>query len=87
MAGDIMFVESYNTNRVAFANFIKAYQEPIYLLPNDEQEQGRLDIQHRAFRITTDGPLYLAPISKDIKNVLDIGCGTGIVSSSASYPY
>ena len=57
----------------------KAYDAPLYPLPNDEPEQDRLDLQHHAFRVSIDGPLYLAPIRKDIHNVLDVGCGTGIV--------
>jgi tRNA1(Val) A37 N6-methylase TrmN6 len=49
------------------------------MLPNDEIEQDRLDLQHHLFRLTIDGALYLAPIPKDVQNVLDIGTGTGIV--------
>jgi SAM-dependent methyltransferase len=49
------------------------------LLPNDEEEQDRLDLQHHIFRLSLDGALYIAPIPKDVQHVLDIGCGTGIV--------
>jgi ubiquinone/menaquinone biosynthesis C-methylase UbiE len=49
------------------------------MLPNDENEQDRLDFQHHLFRLTADNALYLAPIPKDTHNVLDVGCGTGIV--------
>jgi tRNA1(Val) A37 N6-methylase TrmN6 len=52
------------------------------MLPNDEAEQDRLDLQHHLFRLTADGALYLAPIPKDVHNVLDAGCGTGIVRFS-----
>jgi hypothetical protein len=62
----------------------KAYDAPLYPLPNDEPEQDRLDLQHHAFRVSTNGPLYLAPIRKDIHNALDVGCGTGIVRLSSS---
>ena len=43
-------------------------------------EADRLDLQHHAFRLTLDGKLYRAPIPKDVQNVLDVGCGTGIWS-------
>ena len=51
------------------------------MLPNDDTEQDRLDLQHHIYRITLDGRLYLAPIPKDVHHVLDIGTGTGIVST------
>ncbi|KAK1704110.1 methyltransferase domain-containing protein [Colletotrichum lupini] len=48
-----------------------------YFLPNDEQEQSRLDLQHAiALRIFND-KLGLAPVSNPHR-VLDIGTGTGI---------
>jgi SAM-dependent methyltransferase len=40
----------------------------------------RLDLQHHAFRLTLDGKLYRAPISSQVLDVLDVGCGTGIWS-------
>ncbi|KAF2642299.1 S-adenosyl-L-methionine-dependent methyltransferase [Massarina eburnea CBS 473.64] len=55
-----------------------AYSEGKYPIPNDEVEADRLDLQHQAFRLTLDGRLYSAPIPKDVQNVLDVGCGTGI---------
>lgn len=55
-----------------------AYAEGKYPVPNDEAEKDRLDLQHHAFRLSLDGALYRAPISKNIQNVLDVGTGTGI---------
>ncbi|KAF2490796.1 S-adenosyl-L-methionine-dependent methyltransferase [Lophium mytilinum] len=55
-----------------------AYADGKYPVPNDEVEKDRLDLQHHAFRLTLDGALYRAPISKNVQNVLDVGCGTGI---------
>ncbi|KAF2204216.1 S-adenosyl-L-methionine-dependent methyltransferase [Delitschia confertaspora ATCC 74209] len=55
-----------------------AYAEGKYPVPNDEVEKDRLDLQHHAFRLTLDGALYRAPISKNIQDVLDVGTGTGI---------
>ena len=50
-----------------------------YVLPNDEQEQERLDLQNHLFHLTLEGKLFLAPIDrKALHNVLDIGTGTGI---------
>jgi tRNA1(Val) A37 N6-methylase TrmN6 len=55
------------------------------MLPNDDKEQDRLDLQHHIFRLSVDGPLYIAPIPKDFKgHVLDIGTGTGIVCFTPS---
>jgi len=57
------------------------YKEGKYFLPNDEFEQDRLDLQHQIFIMTLDGKLQLAPIetiSGGVRNVLDIGTGTGL---------
>ena len=36
------------------------------------------ELQHRIWYIVFNGGLYLSPLEKDkLKNVLDIGCGTG----------
>lgn len=48
-----------------------------YLLPNDDVEQERLDLQHHSFKIYLDGRLHLAPL-RSPKRVLDVGTGTGI---------
>jgi tRNA1(Val) A37 N6-methylase TrmN6 len=48
-------------------------------MPNDEQEQDRLDLQHHLFRLTAGGALYIAPVPRDVQSCLDVGCGTGIV--------
>ncbi|WEW60687.1 hypothetical protein PRK78_006174 [Emydomyces testavorans] len=55
-----------------------AYKEGSYLLPNDDQENDRLDMQHAVFLRSIKGKLGLAPISKNVQNVLDVGTGTGI---------
>jgi SAM-dependent methyltransferase len=58
------------------------------VLPNDAQEQDRLDLQNHLFGLTLDGKLHLAPIDKDLHNVLDIGTGTGIwaIEFADEYP-
>ncbi|KAH8674379.1 S-adenosyl-L-methionine-dependent methyltransferase [Tricladium varicosporioides] len=47
-----------------------------YLLPNDEEEQERLDLQHGLFWLTLNETLHLAPLSIT-RRVLDMGTGTG----------
>ncbi|KFX90733.1 hypothetical protein V490_06314 [Pseudogymnoascus sp. VKM F-3557] len=49
------------------------------LLPNDDTEQDRLDLQHHIFRMLFDGGLThtTLPTDKALK-IVDVGCGTGI---------
>ncbi|KAH8712012.1 methyltransferase [Phaeosphaeriaceae sp. PMI808] len=55
------------------------YRSGAYLLPNDEQEQDRLDLLHHIFLLILSGKLYDAPIPPgSLGRVLDIGTGTGI---------
>ena len=50
-----------------------------YLLPNDEEEKDRLDLQHCLFRETHDQKLLLCPVDlSGVHRVLDLGTGTGI---------
>ncbi|KAJ4245732.1 hypothetical protein NW762_013856 [Fusarium torreyae] len=49
-----------------------------YVLPNDEIENERLDLQHHLFLLTFDEKLHAAPLPKDVHRVFDAGCGTGI---------
>ncbi|ERF74816.1 hypothetical protein EPUS_03200 [Endocarpon pusillum Z07020] len=49
-----------------------------YALPNDEPELERLDFQHRVWRLSLDGALYLSPLPPSTNSVLDLGTGTGI---------
>ncbi|CAK7235721.1 hypothetical protein SCUCBS95973_009362 [Sporothrix curviconia] len=53
------------------------YKEGKYPLPNDIQEQARLDLQHAIFLLMARGKAFLAPIDKP-KRVLDFATGTGI---------
>lgn len=57
-----------------------AYREGAYYLPNDEEEQARLDLLHHVSRLSLDGALYVAPLSAygDIERCLDFGTGTGL---------
>ncbi|KAK4449055.1 S-adenosyl-L-methionine-dependent methyltransferase [Podospora aff. communis PSN243] len=58
-----------------------AYKDGKYVMPNDEREQERLDLQHHLFLLTFENKLYLCPAGRDgreLRNVLDVGTGTGI---------
>ncbi|KAK0507155.1 hypothetical protein JMJ35_010193 [Cladonia borealis] len=55
-----------------------AYRSGRYLLPNDEQEQARLDLQHHVLHLAFKRTLYFAPISEKTPAILDLGTGTGI---------
>ncbi|RDW57070.1 hypothetical protein BP6252_13885 [Coleophoma cylindrospora] len=64
------------------------FKEGQYIMPNDEIEQNRLDMQHKLCLMTLNGKLHLAPIKKDPHHVLDIGTGTGIwaIDFATKYP-
>ncbi|KAF1954055.1 S-adenosyl-L-methionine-dependent methyltransferase [Byssothecium circinans] len=53
------------------------YKAGKYILPNDQLERDRLDLQHMIWLLLIDGGLHLAPIESP-KRVLDIATGTGI---------
>lgn len=48
------------------------------LLPNDESEQDRLDLQHHIFKMILDGELTASRTPEGVRTVLDVGTGTGI---------
>ncbi|KAK5995344.1 Methyltransferase pytC [Cladobotryum mycophilum] len=59
-----------------------AYREGQYTLPNDSEEQERLDLQHHIWRLLLGGRLFTAPLplpkdSPELR-ILDLGTGTGI---------
>jgi len=58
------------------------------MLPNDEIELNRLDMQNKMWSITLDQKLHLAPIGSNPQNVLDIATGTGIwaIDFADDYP-
>jgi cyclopropane fatty-acyl-phospholipid synthase-like methyltransferase len=47
------------------------------LLPNDEREQDRLDLQHHLFRLVLDGDLTYSKVNEP-QRILDVGTGTGV---------
>lgn len=67
--------------RQEYGRTFHAYKDGQYLMPNDEREQDRLDLQHHLFLITFDNKLHLSPAGRDghrIHNALDVGTGTGL---------
>ncbi|OJJ46515.1 hypothetical protein ASPZODRAFT_25608 [Penicilliopsis zonata CBS 506.65] len=64
-----------------------AFRKGAYLIPNDEDEQDRMDLLHHIYGLVLGGELNLAPI-KDPRRVLDIGTGTGIwaIDFADQYP-
>ncbi|KAK2807265.1 hypothetical protein FQN50_005553 [Emmonsiellopsis sp. PD_5] len=55
-----------------------AFKEGEYFLPNDEEEQDRMDLSHHIYRTLLGGKTYTAPVPEDVQRVLDLGTGTGI---------
>ncbi|KAF7563142.1 hypothetical protein G7046_g960 [Stylonectria norvegica] len=53
------------------------YKQGTYFLPNDNQEQDRLDLEHAITLKVFEDKLNFAPIEK-VHRVLDVGTGTGI---------
>ncbi|EFX02118.1 methyltransferase type 11 [Grosmannia clavigera kw1407] len=49
-----------------------------YFMPNDGQQQEAIDIAHHYLTLLLNGAFFLAPVKDNLKNVLDIGTGTGI---------
>ncbi|KAF9873172.1 hypothetical protein CkaCkLH20_09335 [Colletotrichum karsti] len=66
-----------------------AYKDGAYLIPNDERESERLDLQHHLFLLTFDDRLHLAPLDTENppQRVLDIGTGTGIWAADFADTY
>jgi ubiquinone/menaquinone biosynthesis C-methylase UbiE len=64
-----------------------SYKQGAYFLPNDAEEQERLDIQHKSALTLLDGKLALAPLEQP-RNVLDLATGTGIwaIEFAKRYP-
>ncbi|KAI1734804.1 S-adenosyl-L-methionine-dependent methyltransferase [Xylaria scruposa] len=43
-----------------------------------DKEQKRLDYQHQLYTAVLNGKLYISPVGEHLRNVLDVGTGTGI---------
>ncbi|KAL8388154.1 hypothetical protein RB595_009419 [Gaeumannomyces hyphopodioides] len=67
--------------RVENGRTYHAFKAGAYILPNDEIENERLDLQHAMCVLTIDNQLYTCPAGKgghQVHRALDVGCGTGI---------
>ncbi|KAH8915726.1 S-adenosyl-L-methionine-dependent methyltransferase [Atractiella rhizophila] len=49
-----------------------------YILPNDEEEQERLEIQHKFIKMLLGDKNYPDGTMKNPKVIVDVGCGTGL---------
>ncbi|KAJ4106121.1 hypothetical protein QSH57_014374 [Fusarium oxysporum f. sp. vasinfectum] len=72
-ANDSLYHSTYENGRR-----YHAFREGTYPVPNDEDEQDRMDLVHHVYSILLDGKLHLAPIDDNPQRVLDLGTGTGI---------
>jgi ubiquinone/menaquinone biosynthesis C-methylase UbiE len=82
---DLRTLSSTQSARSSIFDFVEdqgrtfhKYKEGKYVLPNDAQEQDRLDLQHHLLLVLLQNRLHLAPIAPNPQNVLDVGTGTGI---------
>ncbi|KAF4460595.1 demethylmenaquinone methyltransferase [Fusarium albosuccineum] len=55
-----------------------AFREGTYLVPNDEEEQDRMDLVHHLYCLALGEELFLAPLADEPSRVLDLGTGTGV---------
>ncbi|KAI5808399.1 S-adenosyl-L-methionine-dependent methyltransferase [Pyronema omphalodes] len=81
---------SSSVNEYIFENGRRyhAYYGPDkYLMPTDEKEQDRLDLNHEIMRMVWDDKLHKAPLDAPHR-ILDIGTGTGIwaIDMADQYP-
>ncbi|KAL7273375.1 hypothetical protein RUND412_003776 [Rhizina undulata] len=63
-----------------FENGRRYHKEGNYVIPNDEAEQDRMDLQHHCCLLALCGELFVAPVGANWKpqRILDIGTGSGI---------
>jgi ubiquinone/menaquinone biosynthesis C-methylase UbiE len=64
-----------------------AYKAGRYVMPNDERELERMDIEHHNQGLQL-GALHLAPIGSTPQHILDVGTGNGIwaIDMADQYP-
>jgi hypothetical protein len=60
-----------------------SYRDGIYMFPDDEQEQDRLDIKYASLQNVFDNKIVFAPLESP-HQILDVGTGTGIWAIDAA---
>ncbi|KAK1831956.1 S-adenosyl-L-methionine-dependent methyltransferase [Podospora conica] len=88
---DSLFEESLRSSTASITSSILDYRtvegrtyhsergNALYWGANDADQLDTMDITHHNFTLGLDGKLYLSPLKdENIKNVLDVGTGTGI---------
>ncbi|RPB08023.1 S-adenosyl-L-methionine-dependent methyltransferase [Morchella conica CCBAS932] len=63
-----------------------AYRDGHYLVPNDQQEQDRMDVVHQMMYLLLDNELHLSPL-KEPRRILDVGTGTGVWAIEMAFKY
>ena len=66
-----------------FGRSYHAFRRGKYVMPNDEQEQDRMDIHYHSLRITMEDKLYISP-TENPSAVLDVGTGECVSSYLSS---
>ncbi|KAF8242002.1 S-adenosyl-L-methionine-dependent methyltransferase [Wilcoxina mikolae CBS 423.85] len=64
----------------------QSFREGNWLLPNDEQEQDRMQIVDTMLSLLLDGELHLSPLGQP-RRILDVGTGTGVWASDMAYKF
>ena len=72
-----------------FGRTFHHYKRDSYLMPNDDDEQDRLNLQHYVQFLLLDEKLHKAPLQREsLRRALDMGTGTGIwaIEFAQQYP-
>ncbi|KAJ3516590.1 hypothetical protein NM208_g14824 [Fusarium decemcellulare] len=61
-----------------------AFREGTYLVPNDEEEQDRMDLVHHLYCLALGGELFLAPLADEPSHVADLYPSAEVISTDLS---
>ncbi|KAI1500022.1 S-adenosyl-L-methionine-dependent methyltransferase [Biscogniauxia marginata] len=92
-SGSINRKPTYVVKETPEGKYIEAYGHRYHhsgkiFLPFDDDEQKRMEIQHRLFRRCLNGALTATRLPLDVESILDLGSGTGVwpIEMAARYP-